>query len=243
MPKMKTVNVSALFTIKSTIENDYDCHVCLELAIETCSCNNCGAIILCKPCMLKLQSNVKSECPICRQPATNLGVNMALKRIVSNLTITCSLGCGVKHTVAETPSHKKACPNRETKCNSCQVTTKHRDFAKHCFECHEDMIRNIFDESKHASLDKVWETATRDQIMSIVNLNDVDATLGTTGKYYCGQNVDGCKVCCDGRCGPSNGCNCRACMIVDVTQRMLKPGFLVNGEGRNCRVSKANGLV
>lgn len=76
-----------------------------------------------------------------------------------------------------------------------------------------------------------------------MNVNDTDATLGSTGKYYCGKSVDICNVCCDSTCGPTNGCNCRACMLIDVNQRMLKPGFLVNREGRNCRVSKSNGLV
>ncbi|CAF4492688.1 unnamed protein product, partial [Rotaria sp. Silwood1] len=34
------------------------------------------------------------------------------------------------------------------------------------------------------------------------------ARLGTTGKYYCGGELDGSQCqCCNDRCGPSNGCN------------------------------------
>lgn len=108
------------------------------------------------------------------------------------------------------------CSLRLIECNSCAARVKVNDFGKHCFECHEDLIRNCFDKSKHDSLASAWESKTADQIGSIVNLNDSDATLGQTGKYYCGNTADACKTCCDGHCGPDSGCNCRACMLIDV---------------------------
>lgn len=94
---------------------------CLELAIETCSCNLCGAAILCKPCMDKIKASPKGDCPICRQPAACLSINMALKRIVQNLSIECDNQCGVKHTVAEANQHKKVCKNRLIECNTCAI--------------------------------------------------------------------------------------------------------------------------
>lgn len=64
------------------------------------------------------------------------------------------------------------------------------------------------------------------------------ARLGSTGKYYCGGRLDGPRcACCNGQCGPSNGCNCSACMILDVQKRELPRGWLVNREGGSARCS------
>ena len=58
-------------------------------------------------------------------------------------------------------------------------------------------------------------------------------------KYYCGKQALDCR-CCDGHCGPNTGCNCSACMQLDVSTRRLPPGQLVNNEGHvSCRA--ANG--
>lgn len=43
---------------------------------------------------------------------------------------------------------------------------------------------------------------------------DVCLLTGTTGNYYCGMKVLTCQ-CCDGSCGPNNGCNCPPCQQLD----------------------------
>jgi len=118
---------------------------------------------------------------------------MALKRIVSNLLITCTNGCGANHTVAETQSHHKACELRQIECNSCDGKIQKIDFGKHCFDCHEDIIRSNFDKSKHEQIEKVWQTVAQDLIGGIVNLNDVETFIGLSGKYYCGQSIETCN--------------------------------------------------
>lgn len=66
--------------------------------------------------------------------------------------------------------------------------------------------------------------------------------LGSTGKYYCGKRLDGAKCgCCDGGCGPTNGCNCSPCMKVDVKARGLGKGFLVNRAGFPSKASPETG--
>jgi hypothetical protein len=45
-----------------------------------------------------------------------------------------------------------------------------------------------------------------------MNSNNRLARIGETGKYYCGGKVGKKCKCCDGNCGPTNGCNCTACM-------------------------------
>lgn len=63
------------------------------------------------------------------------------------------------------------------------------------------------------------------------NRNGDRVWVGSTGKYYCGRRVLNCR-CCDGHCGPTNGCNCPDCMQLDVSSSRLPPGHLVNREGR-----------
>ncbi len=67
------------------------------------------------------------------------------------------------------------------------------------------------------------------------------ARLGSSGKFYCGGELDGSRcACCNGRCGPSNGCNCSGCMLLDVQKQKLPRGWLVNREGASARCSPEN---
>jgi hypothetical protein len=77
-----------------------------------------------------------------------------------------------------------------------------------------------------------------DRIAKAGNAHGDFAMVGVTGKFYCGNEIEACEYCCDGHCGPTNGCNCRACMFIDAEARHLPPGFLVNNLGRACRLSK-----
>lgn len=62
--------------------------------------------------------------------------------------------------------------------------------------------------------------------------------LGKSGKYYCGQKLHGFCRCCNGFCGPTNGCNCSECMMLDIKNRSLPKGWLVNKEGFSARRSQ-----
>ena len=42
--------------------------------------------------------------------------------------------------------------------------------------------------------------------------------LGETGKYYCGRRLISCQ-CCDGVCGPNDGCNCTSCSQLDIEDK------------------------
>jgi hypothetical protein len=52
----------------------------------------------------------------------------------------------------------------------------------------------------------------------VINSAGYIAKMGTTGKYYCGRRVLYCS-CCDGHCGPTNGCNCESCQQLDRSWR------------------------
>ena len=56
--------------------------------------------------------------------------------------------------------------------------------------------------------------------------------ISTNGKYYCGGSLGTYCSCCDGNCGPDNGCNCLSCMRMDVESRGLPRGWLINEEGK-----------
>ncbi|XP_052796353.1 E3 ubiquitin-protein ligase HERC2-like isoform X2 [Mya arenaria] len=69
-------------------------------------------------------------------------------------------------------------------------------------------------------LSQLWNELVRDgEIVSgsnsgLINSAGVLAKKGGTGKYYCGMKLLSCS-CCDGHCGPNNGCNCGPCAALD----------------------------
>ncbi|CAF3448504.1 unnamed protein product [Rotaria sp. Silwood1] len=80
-----------------------------------------------------------------------------------------------------------------------------------------------------------------DRLERTLNSRGRYARLGSTGKFYCGGTLDGSQCnCCNGKCGPTNGCNCSSCMLLDVQKRILPRGWLVNSDGASARCSRQN---
>ena len=119
------------------------------------------------------------------------------------------------------------------------------DLEQHIKQNHKDSLIERFDVSCQKALRKKSSGYYVDRIAPKKNLRGANARIGGTGKFYCGQHSETCSLggCCDGVCGTANGCNCRACMLLDVEARSLPPGFLVNREGRACRVSAKQNVV
>ncbi|CAF3530977.1 unnamed protein product [Rotaria sp. Silwood1] len=64
-----------------------------------------------------------------------------------------------------------------------------------------------------------------DRLEKTLNSQGQYARLGSSGKFYCGGTLDGSKCsCCNGECGPMDGCNCSSCMLLDVQKRALPQG-------------------
>jgi hypothetical protein len=66
-------------------------------------------------------------------------------------------------------------------------------------------------------------------------------TISANGKHYCGKPTDLKCKCCNGLCGPTNGCNCSGCQKLDIETRRLPPGCFVNKLGSVCKIN--NGVV
>lgn len=53
--------------------------------------------------------------------------------------------------------------------------------------------------------------------------------IGETGKYYCGLRLLSC-TCCNGYCGPTDGCNCTACQALDLEDKTRRDRFMARGK-------------
>ncbi|XP_077983839.1 E3 ubiquitin-protein ligase HERC2-like [Glandiceps talaboti] len=76
-------------------------------------------------------------------------------------------------------------------------------------------------------LSRLWNELVKDGEItagntdSVINCVGVPARKGETGHYYCGMKVLSCS-CCDGHCGPDNGCNCPPCQKLDKEEKERK---------------------
>ncbi|CAF0926062.1 unnamed protein product [Rotaria sordida] len=72
-------------------------------------------------------------------------------------------------------------------------------------------------DSSATSTDEIT-TAFDDRLERTLNSQGQYAHLGSTGKFYCGSTLDGPQCsCCNGICGPTNGCNCSALVFTDLS--------------------------
>ena len=87
-------------------------------------------------------------------------------------------------------------------------------------------------QSASNSFHSLQNSRTSITIDSQTNSRGFTAKIGSSGKYYCRKKLDGPNcLCCDGTCGPTNGCNCSSCMELDLLSRGLPKGWLINSEG------------
>jgi hypothetical protein len=141
--------------------------------------------------------------------------------------------------VSDIEEHRRICPKRKIQCDDCVEKVSVADMTAHVREHHKESLIEKFDVSQQKALRRKLSNFSADRTAPKKNLRGALAMIGYTGKFYCGSHQETCSLqgCCDGTCGKSNGCNCRACMQLDVQARSLPPGFLINRQGRACRVS------
>ncbi|XP_065055098.1 uncharacterized protein LOC135683691 [Rhopilema esculentum] len=215
------------------------CPICLEIAekaVETSCCHN----VYCEKCLSMV---INGPCPQCRNEFQILASHVC-RRMIGNLPAVCSfIGCTAKLTRSELNDHEQRCEHRLYKCPApkCLFEGLKENYLLHLIQEHkEDVVK------RSANLFSMEQTSeqTNNRIRAKVNEAGRECRLGSTGKYYCGFAVGPLRCdCCDIYCGPENGCNCAACMKLDIKSFKLAKGWYVNRDGCVCQQNTENGNV
>jgi hypothetical protein len=126
--------------------------------------------------------------------------------------------------------------HQQAEAHTQELDKKQSDFSQSQARVHKLKEKQSGLKAKHSLITE------RDIIIGTTNSSDRHSRLGASGKFYCQGPLNASCSCCDGNCGPTNGCNCVACMELDVASRCLPKGYLVNKEGRISKLAP-NGNV
>ncbi|CDW77233.1 e3 ubiquitin-protein ligase herc2 [Stylonychia lemnae] len=211
--------------------------------MECESCNN----IMCEECIKSLK---KRDCPSCRKEQFVFKQSILARRLIGTLPADCPNGCGEKSTIGNIDQHLRKCPLRVHVCqvDKCPFEGKKDEFLQHLVESHDLVLIRQYDATSQSTIEEENKTQevestemsgkfnlNFDRVGSMRNEKGKLARLGESGKYYCGGPLETDCMCCNGYCGPGNGCNCQYCMKLDMQVRMVPKGYLVNREGAMCR--------
>ncbi|CAG9332397.1 unnamed protein product [Blepharisma stoltei] len=202
----------------------FKCFICREIcknAVESICCYE----IFCRKCVDKL-----TDCPKCRSPQPNFRPSVVLRRLIGVLPCDCSF-CEFHTSYKELENHLKECIKAPAPCNYCDNQIPREALIEHYASSHPDQLIEEFDENSVKKI-QIDEKRIEDKVNTYGRL----AKIGRSGKFYCGGQLEGKCACCKGICGPMTGCNCVACMQLDIAARRLPKGFLVNSNGMNAKV-------
>lgn len=209
------------------LDDQLSCPICIEICIDAVETGCCGQL-LCANCTVGLRA-----CPCCRAEPLSTSINRSIRRMIGAMPVECK--CGFKTTRSELPSHDLSCPMKILTCSvpNCRFEGTAGSFLTHITENHRKEVIAYFTTHETPTTSGP-APPTRDCIGAKGR-----ARIGSNGKYYCGSRLNGSCGCCDGNCGPTNGCNCVNCMKLDIEARALPAGYLVNREGRIARKGDA----
>ena len=222
---LKALFGSATMASLASIDDSHlTCGICLDIvedAIETCCCHQ----LFCESCVKGL-----AACPMCRK-SLNTTISHIIRRMVSNIEKPCDY-CNIMFQRGNLKSHLEVCTMKPTSCimDGCNFDGTRELLLNHMITAHVKELTNPnYKIVSQKYLDKPSESV--DLICRKTNSFNRSARLGESGKYYCGGQLDtGCR-CCDGFCGPTNGCNCTACFSLDMQSRNLPKGYFINKMG------------
>lgn len=215
------------------MEDDLTCSICLDIAsdaVETDCCHH----IYCHACVGSLDM-----CPTCRMKLS-FKPSIIIRRMIGKMPVRCpNAGCNATTTRSNLSDHKKSCAFEMHHCPapSCNFKGTRSGYFQHFIQFHPSALLKNAERLFIAMDTNTGNPDVNDQrIETKVNSEGRRARLGSSGKYYCGGRLDGPDCgCCDGDCGPTNGCNCSACMKLDVEARKLPRGWYVNRDGFPCK--------
>lgn len=237
------------------------CPLCLDFAEDAMECTYCNNIF-CKKCIgIDLISNLNKSklksCPICRKEPCSFQDCLFARRLLNNLPIICPNLCGHSTSRGEMKNHLNKCINKKYQCKICDLLLIKKEFLEHIKEKHEEEIIDTFNKLQIENLltnkpiiepvPKIIDLVNIINIPADINkINNVSLTnkkgskvkLSANGMFYCGMKMEFRCECCDGNCGPDDGCNCISCMEMNCHVRNLAQGDLINKKGRVCQFSK-----
>jgi hypothetical protein len=244
---------------ESEILESLKCPICIDFADDPMECIHCNNIF-CRNC-LGNSNPIKIKCPTCRKDP-NFKESAFARRLLANVPADCPNACTVKLTRLDIKIHLSKCENRPYECTECDFKDKKKVFLEHLFEKHETEIIARFNKIDFLASDAlkisqltinnkneiipvpqlnsplIEQVAAQNNILK--NKNGYEIKKGKNGKYYCGRPLGFKCHCCDGNCGPDDGCCCAACMEYTCQSKNLQPGALVNNKGRNTFFFKGN---
>lgn len=233
--------------MSSSMEECFNCPICFDICDDPVESSCCGNLY-CKECSDRL-----NECSFCRSKCT-FKSSIAVKRMINKLPAKCSY-CDYNCARGDLKIHYEKCDKFPINCpiETCKESLVKSALLEHLTKNHKeevmknlDYIINAFSKSKKVTesitqavpdfqfmASNMRESSSNTQFSVDKMKNDRGdyARLGATGKYYCGKKLEKRCGCCDGNCGINAGCNCNACMKLDLKARNLPKGWLVNRDG------------
>lgn len=190
--------------------DDLNCSICFRIAKQAVECqqSKCSKLF-CKACYLHIvkDQDKQLKCPFCRQPDFPVR-DSPLRDKINNYPLKCK-HCRETWKLSALDKHQKECPERNIKCRFCGKVEKKKNISLHTKNLHGDKINQIV----HAYHVQSHPINDPREVLRVAGCQPEGAHLGKTGKFYCNGNLGGPKChCCNGKCGPTNGENCRKCM-------------------------------
>ncbi|PAA51533.1 hypothetical protein BOX15_Mlig003331g1 [Macrostomum lignano] len=227
------------------------CHKCSDLATDAVD-TLCCHVLLCQACLDLLEK----VCPDCGRSCSGSPNHLA-RRLIGCQPWRCR-HCGAEGSRSDEADHRRLCPAQPRQCPApgCQFAGAPDEFLAHLTERHAAQLlrKSALLFSARAAPERqgtVQPLSSRRLRMpglmfSAAGLSRDPSRQPTshTGKNYCVRPLNGPACdCCDGICGPNNGCNCCDCMRADLATFGLRPGehALVNREGVIARVGQETG--
>ena len=246
------------------INHSLICAICLDMAsvddaVETSCCHQ----LFCSSCI----GNVSACPTCRKPGFPTVPAYFARRLIGNLMVACPNEGCTKRVSRSNLPEHLAVhCEFRDLCCPDPQCAGfkgGRKSFLSHLMSKHEELLvknfANLWKKAKPVQSEIVVRSYPPPVVNPAVRVtaaagpgdaSDVDdriertrngtgriARLGSTGKFYCGGDLGSRCTCCNGRCGPGNGCNCSACMLLDVQTRKLSPGWFVNRDGASARCS------
>jgi hypothetical protein len=240
--------------VEDIVNNLTRCLICLDVCEQAVECESCTHL-MCEGCYKSL---ARVECPNCRKFNFAALPSKFARKLIGSLPTDCPNGCGQHLTRGDLEEHEATCPEKKFNCamaEGCDFKGKHEEILVHLGEAHEKELIQLYSKNDDVTAKKPEEKKAPKRrefwqlpggkvsvIDRLQNERGRWARLGETGKFYCGGKLEGpfCQ-CCDGNCGPGNGCNCQGCMKLDLQAKRLPKGYLMNREGFPCAIGE-NGV-